>query len=121
MSIINCIVCGKKISSRAKSCSHCGAVFSQEGEIENLENAQVMQKLKKSSRLQTLSFISVIVFLLGILLWNFEGDITAYLNKTFDLKLQFNNQVLNIARYVLALGFVGYIASRFMIYFNKKK
>ncbi len=121
MAIINCRICGKRISNKAKSCSHCGAVFSADGSVENLESAQMIQKMKKSSRIQTISFISIIVFVIGILLWYFEVNLTAYFNKNLGMNLQFGKEVQSVAKYVLALGFVGYVAARFMIYFNKKK
>ncbi|MRX26742.1 hypothetical protein [Kangiella sp. HZ709] len=121
MAIVNCRVCNKRISSRAESCSHCGALFSDEGEITNLETTQMIQKMRKRSRIQTLSFLAIIVFLIGALLWLFRVDITFYLNQQFGLGYTSDNQIMEVAKYTLALGFVGYIAARIMIYINKKK
>lgn len=121
MAIINCRVCNKRISSRAETCSHCGAIFSDEGEVTNLETTQLVQKMRKKARIQTLSFMAVIVFMIGVLLWYFEQEVTLYLNTNYGLGYSFGNQVMDVAKYVLALGFVGYVAARIMIYLNKKK
>ncbi len=121
MAIINCRVCNKKISSRAESCSHCGALFSDEGDVTNLETTQMIQKMRKKSRIQTWSFIAMIVFIIGVLLWFFRVDITFWLNQKFGLGYTSNNQVMNLAKYTLALGFVGYVAARVVGFLNKKK
>ncbi len=121
MAIINCRVCKKRISSRAESCGHCGAIFSEEGEVTNLETTQLIQKMRKKSRIQTWSFLAMIVFIIGVLLWFFRLDITLYLNEKFALGWTSGNQTLSIAKYTLAAGFVGYVAARVMGFLNKKK
>lgn len=121
MAIINCRVCKKRISSRADSCSHCGAKFSDEGEVTNLETTEMIQKMRKRSRIQTISFVAVIVFMIGVLLWLFRSEVAFYLNEQFGLGFEGDKQVMNFAKYILALGFVGYIGARIMIYLNKKK
>lgn len=121
MAIINCVVCGKKISSKAKSCSHCGANFTNEGKVSNLETAQAVTSIKKHNLYQTLSFVSIIIFIIGILVWHFEVDIAAYFNKNYGTKFVFGQQVLKAAHYICALGFVGYIGVRGFIFYKKKK
>ncbi|NVJ67997.1 MAG: hypothetical protein HWE16_16040 [Gammaproteobacteria bacterium] len=121
MAIINCRVCKKKISSRADSCNYCGAIFSDEGEVTNLETTQMIQKMRKKSRIQTWSFLAMIVFVIGVLLWFFRLDVTIWLNENFKLGYRADDQVMSFAKYTLALGFVGYIAARVMGFLNKKK
>lgn len=107
MAIIQCIVCGKKISSKAESCTHCGAKLKGTTE-EQLERAAHLQRLRKNRRLQSLSFVAIIVFVVGFLLKFFPP---AQDSKVWD----------TVSLYLLAAGFLGYVVLRLWIMFNKRK
>jgi len=107
MAIIQCIVCSKKISSKAETCNHCGAKLKGTTE-EQLERATHIQKLKKNRRMQALSFLAIIVFVGGFLLKYFQpsGD-----GKVWD----------TVALYLMSAGFLGYIVLRVWAMFMKRK
>ncbi|AOE49725.1 zinc ribbon domain-containing protein [Kangiella sediminilitoris] len=107
MAIIQCIVCGKRISNKAESCSHCGAKLRGTTE-EQLERAAHLQRLRKNRRLQSLSFIAVIAFAAGFLLKFFSpGDNVDIWEK--------------VSLYLMAAGFLGYVVMRVWIMLNKRK
>ena len=107
MAIIQCIICNKRISSKAETCPHCGARLKGSTE-EELERAAHLQKLRKNSRLQAFSFIAVLLFGAGLLFWVYPiGE---------DTKLW-----KQIAMYLMSAGFFGYISLRVWIMMNKKK
>lgn len=107
MAIIQCIVCSKKISSKAETCNHCGAKLKGTTE-EQLERATHIQKLKKNRRMQALSFLAIIVFVGGFLLKYFQpsGD-----GAVWD----------TVALYLMSAGFLGYIVLRVWTMFMKRK
>lgn len=106
MAIIQCIVCGKRISSKAETCTHCGAKLRGTTE-EQLQRAAHIQKLKKNRRLQSLSFLAIIAFAAGFLLKFFPPAQTEVWDK--------------VALYLMAAGFIGYIVVRLWMMFNKRK
>jgi len=66
MAVINCPNCKKKISDKAKSCSHCSI------NLTNVDSDQIasMKKVDKINRSQTLmnhSFIAMLLFCGGFL------------------------------------------------------
>lgn len=107
MSIIRCIVCSKRISSKSEVCMHCGAVLKGSSE-EQLERAVHIQKLKRNRRLQSFSFLAILLFAAGFLLKFVHPEENAEL------------WVL-ASHYMIAAGFIGYIALRVWIMFNRKK
>jgi hypothetical protein len=107
MAIIQCIICGKRISSKAESCTHCGALLKGSTE-EQLERAAHLQRLKKNSRLQAFSFIAVLLFGAGLLFWVYP----------MSEDTEFWKQV---AMYLMSAGFFGYISLRVWIMLNKRK
>ncbi|GGA73353.1 hypothetical protein GCM10011369_13870 [Neiella marina] len=69
-------MCAKKISSKAKSCPHCKADF------ENLTQGQLearrdIANIKRQQGLMTQSFIAMLVFCSGVLMY-FLGDHETY-------------------------------------------
>lgn len=107
MSIIRCVVCGKRISSKAEVCTHCGAVLKGSSE-EQLERAVHIERIKRSRRLQSLSFLAILLFAAGFLLKYVHP------NENSDLWVL-------ASHYMIAVGFVGYIALRVWIMFSRKK
>ena len=107
MAIIQCIICGKRISSKAETCNHCGARLKGSTE-EQLERAAHLQRLKKNSRLQAFSFIAVLLFAAGLLFWVYPmGEDTQFWQ--------------TVALYLMAAGFGGYLSLRVWIMMNKRK
>ncbi|NVK21599.1 MAG: hypothetical protein HWD86_03705 [Kangiellaceae bacterium] len=105
MAIIRCIVCSKRISNKAETCMHCGAIMKGSSE-EQLERAAHLQKLKKNRRIQSFSFLAILAFVLGFFLYYFKPSDGIW---------------RQVSIYLLAIGFIGYIVSRAWILYNKKK
>ncbi|MBW8190689.1 zinc ribbon domain-containing protein [Neiella marina] len=77
MALVDCALCSKKISSKAKSCPHCKADF------ENLTQGQLdarrdIAKIKRSQSLMTQSFVAMLLFCTGVLMY-FLGDHETYI------------------------------------------
>jgi len=66
MAVINCPNCQKKISDKAKSCSHCQLDVTN-ADPEQLANLRKVNTIKKSQRIMTLSFIAMLLFCGGFL------------------------------------------------------
>ena len=66
MAVINCPSCRKKISDKAKSCSHCQLDLSNldQDKIKSLSSVNFIQK---HQRLMNLSFIAMLLFCGGFL------------------------------------------------------
>lgn len=107
MSIISCIVCNKRISSKAETCVHCGALLKGSTE-EQLERAAHIEKLKKNRRLQSFSFLAILTFVAGFFLKYYHPSSNSALWEQASL-------------YLIGAGFLGYVVLRVWIMFNKKK
>lgn len=107
MAIIQCIVCSKKVSSKAETCNYCGAKLKGTTE-EQLERATHIQKIKKSRRIQALSFLAIIVFVGGVLLKYLQPSGEGAVWDT-------------VAVYLISAGFLGYIVLRLWAMFTKRK
>lgn len=98
MSIILCASCGKRISSKAKVCGHCGAA--QRGAAdEDVERAAALVRRNRIRGLQMQSYAAMLLFLAGIILWYLgymEGD---------SLRA-------HVSRGVLAVGVIWYLVNR---------
>jgi predicted nucleic acid-binding Zn ribbon protein len=68
MALIKCPGCGKRISSRAAHCSHCNAAITAKDD-EATERALSRTRWKKRKQMQNLSFLALILFLVGIALY----------------------------------------------------
>lgn len=66
MAIIQCPACKKKISDKAKSCSHCSVDLSRLDE-DKMRNISQVNKIKQSQALMTHSFIAMLLFCGGFL------------------------------------------------------
>lgn len=66
MAVISCPNCKKKISDKAKSCSHCA--ISMEGiDEDKLRSINHQKKIKKSQSIMTQSCIAMLLFCGGFL------------------------------------------------------
>lgn len=66
MAVINCPNCKKKISDKAKSCSHCAIDLTQV-DAEQIASIKKISKINKSQALMNHSFIAMLLFCGGFL------------------------------------------------------
>lgn len=71
MAVISCPSCKKKISDKAKSCSHCQLNIA-ELDAEKMQHIKQVSLLEKSQQMMTHSFIAMLLFCGGFLFlyWN---------------------------------------------------
>ncbi len=106
MAVINCPSCKKKISDKAKTCSHC-AIDLQNLDEEKLQTLSKVNVINKSQRLMTHSFIAMLLFCGGFLLFYWQ-----------DVQPGTVEYALSV---VCALvGFVWYIATRIRLILLKR-
>lgn len=67
MAVINCPNCKKKISDKAKSCSHCNIELHNLDE-DKMNNIRQVNMIKQSQTIMTHSFIAMLLFCGGFLL-----------------------------------------------------
>ena len=72
MAIISCPNCRKKISDKAKTCTHC-QIDLIELDQEKLANIKKVQKINKSQRIMTISFIAMLLFCGGFLFYYWQN------------------------------------------------
>ncbi|GAA6204310.1 MULTISPECIES: hypothetical protein [Thalassotalea] len=72
MAVINCPSCRKKISDKAKSCSHCQIDLVNLDEEKLAANRQV-ERINKSQRIMTWSFIAMLMFCGGFLVYYWKN------------------------------------------------
>lgn len=106
MAVISCPNCSKKISSKAKTCSHCDFVLTAI-DSESLNNIKKEKKIKKSQQLMNHSFIAMLLFCGGFLF------------------LYWNNAQPDSWQYISALtstvaGFILYIVTRIRLIILKR-
>ena len=106
MALIECPACQKRISSQAKQCQHCQTTL--KGSQESLESLSRISHIKKSSQLMNHSFISLTLFIGGVVLWFWGGEPAQGMRS-------------NIACGLFVLGFVGYMITRVRLVLHKRK
>jgi len=108
MAIINCPSCGKRISSVTTTCQFCKTEFDDSMDDEKLMREMRSKRFAKTRRLQNSSFLSVLLFA--------TGAIVMYYGITDA------SEVVNYAgRLMLAIGFIGYISTRLMMFMSRKR
>lgn len=98
MALIDCPSCGKKISDKAKTCSHCGFAIGNASE-EDILRKQQLQRFKQLQSLQNQSMAAMFMFVLGFGLWYWGGE------QPTDLQQ-------NIAVGCSVIGFIWYLINR---------
>jgi len=106
MAVINCPSCKKKISDKAKTCSHCDIEL---GSIDEDKLAAIRQTnlIQKSQKLMNHSFIAMLMFCGGFLFiyWkNLQPDTWQYITASAST----------------ALGFILYIVTRIRLIILKR-
>jgi len=107
MAVINCPSCNKKISDKAKTCSHCNMSINALDENQRAA-IELEQRLKKKQSLMNHSFIAMLLFCGGFLFlfWrNAQPGTWEY--------------TVSIASTVL--GFIFYLITRVRLIFLKRK
>ena len=106
MAVIDCPSCKKKISDKAKSCSHCQLDMTAL-DADKISEIKKMDKLKKSQQLMNHSFIAMLLFCGGFLFmyWqSVEQDSWQYM----------------LALTSTVVGFILYIITRIRLVLIKK-
>lgn len=106
MAVINCPNCKKKISDKAKTCSHCGLDLVDLDE-DKLHSLQQINNIKRSQSIMTHSFIAMLLFCGGFLF------------------MYWNNAEVNSWQYIVSaaatvIGFILYIITRIRIIILKR-
>jgi len=107
MAIIDCPSCQKKVSDKAKICSHCQYDL-QNNDPDKTEQLKKVSKIQRSQSLMNHSFIAMLLFCGGILTLFWRGE---------------NPESVEYIAAVTAtvIGFVLYIVTRVRIFLLKVK
>jgi len=106
MAVINCPNCKNKISDKAKTCSHCGTEIAGIDQ-EKLAFIKKTNAIKQQQRLMTHSFIAMLLFCGGFLLF--------YLQDAQPGTIEY---IASIASAVL--GFILYLVTRVRLLLLKR-
>lgn len=107
MAVIKCPSCRKKISDKAKSCSHCNIDLS-DLDADKLKNIKQVTSIKQSQNLMNHSFIAMLLFCGGFLF--------LYLENAQPGTWQY---ICSISSTII--GFVLYIVTRIRLILFKRK
>ncbi|MEW6993804.1 hypothetical protein AADZ84_05995 [Colwelliaceae bacterium MEBiC 14330] len=107
MAVIKCPGCSKKISDKAKSCSHCNLSLSGV-DADKLANLNRVNLINKSQRLMNYSFVAMLLFCGGFLFMFWDNVEQGTWQHT-------------IAMASAIIGFVMYIVIRAMLLLTKRK
>ncbi|QDF67157.1 zinc ribbon domain-containing protein [Shewanella sp. SNU WT4] len=102
MALILCPNCKQRISDKAKQCSHCQVNLQAD-----LGSLQRVQHIKQSQRLMTQGFIAMTLFILGMVLWFWNGEVAT-------------GWRANVALACFVFGFVGYLFVRIRLVIHKR-
>lgn len=107
MAVIKCPGCSKKISDKAKSCSHCNLSLA-ELDSDKLASINRVNLINKTQRLMNYSFIAMLLFCGGFLFMFWDN-------------VEQRTWQHNLAMLSAIIGFVMYIVIRAMLLFTKRK
>ncbi len=107
MAVIKCPGCSKKISDKAKSCSHC-AIDLSGTDSEKIATLNRVKLINKSQRLMNYSFIAMLLFCGGFLFMFWDNVEQGTWQHT-------------LAMLSAITGFVMYIIIRAMLLLTKRK
>ncbi|WP_285165082.1 zinc ribbon domain-containing protein [Shewanella goraebulensis] len=103
MALIECPSCQKRISSKAKECSHCRSKTDGDN-----ESVRIISHIQQSNKLMTQSFVFLTLFIAGVLIWFWGGETATGIQS-------------HIATGCFVFGFVGYSVTRARIVLHKRK
>ncbi|GAA0818642.1 YrhK family protein [Colwellia sp. D2M02] len=107
MAVINCPSCKKKISDKAKTCSHCN-ISLNELDSEKMQTIEKINRINKKQRLMNYSFIAMLLFCGGFLFMYWDNVEPGTWQHTS-------------AMVCAVIGFILYIVIRAMLLFTKHK
>ena len=107
MAVINCPSCKKKISDKAKTCSHCGLSL-QELDGDKIANLNHVNRINQAQRLMNYSFIAMLFFCGGFLFMFWDNVKSGTWQHT-------------LAMISAALGFIMYIVIRIRLLLFKRQ
>lgn len=107
MAVINCPSCKKKISDKAKECSHCGLSLS-ELDSEKIASLNKVNRINQAQRLMNYSFIAMLLFCGGFLLMFWDNVEQGTWQHT-------------LAMAITLIGFIMYIVIRIRLLLFKRK
>lgn len=107
MAVINCPFCKKKISDKAKQCTHCNTDLN-ELDQDKLDSLAKIKRIKQSQRLMNYSFLAMFLFCGGFL-FMFWDNVTP------------GTWQHNLAMTSTVIGFILYIIIRVMLLASKYK
>ncbi|QSX39222.1 zinc ribbon domain-containing protein [Shewanella cyperi] len=103
MALIQCPVCGKRISSKAKQCAHCST-----GVDGDMHSRMRIAHIQKTQRLMNQSFVAMTLFIAGVVIWFWGGEAAE------GIRVQ-------AGAVCFSLGFIGYLITRVQIVLHKRK
>ena len=107
MAVINCPGCKKKISDKAKECSHCGLELHtlSSDKIASLNN---VNRINQGQRLMTYSFVAMLLFCGGFLFMFWDN-------------VEQGSWQHNLAMASTVIGFISYIIIRIRLLLFKRQ
>ncbi|GHE82645.1 hypothetical protein [Thalassotalea profundi] len=106
MAVISCPSCKKKISDKAKSCSHCQLDL-QNFDEEKFQTINKINLINKSQKLMIHSFIAILLFCGGFLFFYLE-------------EVQLGTWQYTVAVMSTVVGFVLYLVTRIRLFLLKR-
>jgi len=107
MAVINCPRCKKKISSKAKQCSHCSLSLTALN-VDKVANMNKIDRINRAQRLMNYSFIAMLLFCGGFLFMFWDS-------------VEPNTWQHTLAMTSTVIGFVMYIIIRVKLLLLKRK
>ena len=106
MAVTNCPSCKKKISDKAKECSHCGLSL-QDLDRDKIANLHNISRINQAQRLMNYSFIAMLLFCGGFLFMFWDN-------------VDEGSWQHNLAMASTVIGFILYIIIRIRLLFFKR-
>ncbi|MFQ6370976.1 zinc ribbon domain-containing protein [Shewanella sp. YIC-542] len=103
MALTSCPICEKRISDKARECPHCQAQLQGD-----LSSAQRIKRIEKSSQLMNHSLIAMTIFIAGVVVWFWGGEVASGTRAV-------------VGGVLFVFGFIGYLITRVRIILNKRK
>lgn len=103
MALVECPVCHKRMSSKATRCPNCDLAVNGDN-----ESAIRITQIKKSAQLQTQSFLALTLFIAGVVIGFWGGEVAE------------GAQAI-VGAICFVFGFVGYLLTRIRIVLHKRK
>ncbi len=106
MAIIDCPSCNKRVSDKAKECSHCQQNLT-DLDTDKIKQWQKISRIKQSQKLMNFSFVAMLLFCGGFLMLYWRDALPNSLEYTLSVS-------------ATVIGFILYIVTRIRILFLKR-